>query len=211
MTEVESRTLYELNPMEVRILACLMEKELTTPDQYPLTENAIKLACNQKTNRQPVMNLATAEIGRVLRDLQEQEWISVDRGSRADRYTQRVRSRLKIDKAQQAILCMILLRGPQTLAELKARTERMVNSVEQLTEALSRLLEGEKPFVEKMERQSGQREERYCQWIFPQEFTVTKDADSLPLATGYEERIVMLEEMVKLLESRIAALEVLLE
>ncbi len=206
--ETEKTPLYDLNPTEVRVLACLMEKELTTPDQYPLTENALKLACNQKTNRIPVMNLETGQVGRALLDLYDSDWVSADRGSRADRYSQRARSRLSMTKAQQSILCMILLRGPQTLAELKSRTERMVKSEADLLEALNIMTKGESPLVEKMERQAGQREERYRQWAFPQKFILAKDsAIASSMAPVDDSRIEALEEAVKQLEARIAALE----
>lgn len=217
MQETVNNPLYELNASEVRILACLMEKELTTPEQYPLTENAVKLACNQKTNRIPVMQLELGDVIRGLRDLEAADWAIADRGARAERYSHRVRSRLKISKAQQAILAMILLRGPQTLAELRARTERMVESDDELLDALTASMGGDQPIITIMERQPGQREERYQQQVFPQqllqsavarrEYETGCAAQGEDISSINEDRLAALEERVAKLEARIATLE----
>lgn len=152
-----------LSPLEARILGSLMEKQLTTPDVYPLTLNSLQLACNQKTSREPVMNLQEGTIQQCLNGLQDRKLIDVDYGSRATKFNQRLSRTLHLDKPEQAIFCIMLLRGPQTINELFSRTKRMfefksMNDVEQL---IATLLGKYTPLIVKMPPQHGQREARY--------------------------------------------------
>lgn len=152
-----------LTPLEARILGSLMEKQLTTPDVYPLTLNSLQLACNQKTNREPVMNLSESEIQHCLYGLQDRKLVEFDYGSRATKFNQRLARTLHFDKPEQAIFCIMLLRGPQTINELFTRTKRMyefkgLNDIEQL---IASLLGKYTPLIVKMPPQSGQREARY--------------------------------------------------
>ncbi len=209
-SQVKSDALYELDVIELRVLGCLMEKELTTPDQYPLTENSVRLAANQKSNREPMMNLQQGEVLRALRQLDEKAYVETRSGSRSERFAQCARHTLDFSSAEQAILCMIFLRGPQTVAELKARTERMVSGEEELNDALDHLQTRNPPYIELMEKQPGQREARYRQLIFPQEIEVSKaSAVSKPVEVCNldEERFAELEAQIKQLTERVAALE----
>ncbi len=152
-----------LTPLEARILGCLMEKQMTTPDAYPLTLNSLQLACNQKTSREPVMNLEEGKIQQCLYGLQDRKLVEFDYGSRATKFSQRLARTLHFDKPEQAIFCIMLLRGPQTSNELFTRTKRMyefksLNDIEQL---LATLLGKYTPLIVKMPPQQGQREARY--------------------------------------------------
>ena len=152
-----------LNHVEARILGALMEKQLATPDAYPLTLNSLVLACNQKTSREPITNLEAGEVQRCLSQMQDRKLIEVDYGSRANRYDQRLTRVLSLDKATQAILNVILLRGPQTLVELLTRTQRMFDfaSPANLQEKLDQLCAKTHPIILRIPRQAGQREDRY--------------------------------------------------
>ncbi len=161
----------ELNETQARAIACLMEKQLTTPEQYPLTQNSLLLGCNQKTNRNPVMNLAGGELGHALNELESESWLLVDSGSRASRYEHKVRNKLNLNlgdegKAEQAILCMLMLRGPQTLNELVTRTAKMIDNAELIADRLDYLSQRNTPLVELQPKAAGQREARYTQLVF---------------------------------------------
>ena len=132
--------LTDLTPIEARVLACLMEKHLATPDQYPLTENSLLNACNQKTNRNPVMNIEIAKLAQTLASLSTKGWVSGDVTSRSHRYQHRMRMQLKLRPAEQAVVSILLLRGPQTLNELIARTQRMVEHEDRVLDALEALI-----------------------------------------------------------------------
>ena len=152
-----------LTDIEARILGALMEKQLATPDAYPLTLNSLVLACNQKTSREPITNLESGEVQRCLSQMQDKKLIEVDYGSRANRYDQRLTRVLSLDKSAQAILNVMLLRGPQTLVELLTRTQRMFDfsSPENLQEKLDQLCAKTHPIILRIPRQPGQREDRY--------------------------------------------------
>src|SRR5207237_1320152 len=117
----------ELTPPEQRVLGCLVEKRWTTPDQYPLSLNALRLACNQSTNRDPVVDYDEPAIRRALDTLTRRGWVRLasGRGSRAAKYRQLFTDVLGLQEDQAAVLTVLMLRGPQTLGELKQRTERM--------------------------------------------------------------------------------------
>ena len=202
-----SEYLSQLNMVQARILACLMEKQLTTPDQYPLTKNALQSACNQKTNRNPVMDLKEGELGHTLMELSQEKWVDIEMGSRAERYQQKVAFKLKLTPEEQAILCMLMLRGPQTLNELSARTERMIKGGEDaLLEALDNLLHREAPLIEQLDRQSGQREDRYSQLLFDQgdiEKVASKSTKVVEIHHPDEDRIAVLEKEVALLKEQL--------
>src|SRR4029079_10246259 len=118
-------SLTPISATEARILGCLIEKEATTPEAYPLTANAVVLACNQKTNRDPVMELEPGEVGHALREMGSKGLIGFVHGARAQRYEHRFAQSFSVTARQQALLSGLLLRGPQTLAELHVRSERL--------------------------------------------------------------------------------------
>ena len=161
-TETPTEDQAVLNAMEARVLGALMEKQLTTPDQYPLTLNSLQLACNQKTSREPVTNYDSGPLQRCVSELQERQLIAVDYGARAARYDQRLTRVLSVDKATQAILTVLLLRSTQTVAEIFTRTQRMFDfgSPQALEEKLQTLCAKTKPLVIHIPRHVGQREDR---------------------------------------------------
>lgn len=129
---LRSQTLnIELSPNEVRVLGCLMEKSVTTPDQYPLTLNALTNACNQKSSRNPVLRLTPGEVQRAARDLEDKHLLTRDENfkSRVEKYTQRLCNTpfadFQFDAAEFAVVCLLLLRGPQTPGELRTRGARL--------------------------------------------------------------------------------------
>lgn len=148
---------------ELRILGSLMEKQLTTPNNYPLTINSLMLACNQKTSRDPIMNLKEGEVGHIARSLIEYGWLVIQNSGRAQRVEHNVQRKLNLTPQQQAVLAVLMLRRPQTLNELKTRTDRMAEFTqpEQIRTILEGWLKAEQPLVMKLPPQAGQREERY--------------------------------------------------
>jgi len=159
----------QLSPSEARILASLVEKAATTPDQYPLTINALQLACNQKNNRDPLMNLEQGEIIHALRQLETRGWARQSaQGQRAQRWEHSFDAKLALTTRKAAVLCALALRGPQTLSEIHTRSERLAAfpGVEDVQDSLDRLIEREPALVVRLPRQSGQREERYMHLLF---------------------------------------------
>ncbi|GAB4179710.1 MAG: YceH family protein [Wenzhouxiangellaceae bacterium] len=153
-----------LDTIEARVLGCLIEKESTTPDAYPLTLNATVTACNQKTSRHPVMKLNPGEVGQALRQLEKRGLARSEYGARAERWSHRVDAQLKITAAQRSLLGLLLLRGPQTPAELLAHGARMhgIDDIEDLRHALERMAGRDPALVVQLPRAPGQREARYA-------------------------------------------------
>lgn len=202
-----------LNATEARILGCLIEKEATTPEQYPLTENAIVVASNQKTSREPVMELSAGEVGHALRQLEPRGLVRSVHGARAQRYEHRFDKAYSVTAQQQALLAMLLLRGPQTLNELVTRTERMVKfaNADDARHALERLAEREAPLALRLPRAAGQREERWAQLLTgpvdPALLVARAERDPEPRAAadaGLAARLEALEARVAELERRLA-------
>jgi Uncharacterized protein conserved in bacteria len=161
---------YELNAKEARVIGCLLEKQVTTPDQYPLSLNAITLACNQKTNREPVMDLSESEVQQLLDLLLRKHFLRTlsGFGNRVVKYEQRFCNsefgQLKLSPAELAVIATLLLRGAQTPGELRTRTNRMhefndVSDVEQVLQQLATREDG--PFVVRLAREPGKRESRF--------------------------------------------------
>jgi uncharacterized protein YceH (UPF0502 family) len=152
-----------LTDVEARILAALMEKQLTTPDAYPLTVKSLLSACNQKSNREPVTDYQQGETVRVLRELETRKFVRYEMGARSERYEQRLTHELSISKKQQALLTVMMLRGPQTINELQTRTQRMFEfqDNEDLAISLERMTQGDEPLAVLIPRSAGQREDRY--------------------------------------------------
>ena len=115
----------QLDPVQARVLACLIEKEATTPEQYPLTANAVLVACNQKTARDPVLELEPGAVGHALRALEAERLVRSIHGSRAQRYDHRTDDVYQVSPEQRVVLALLILRGPQTAGELFARSERL--------------------------------------------------------------------------------------
>lgn len=157
------RRVTDLDPVEARVLGCLLEKQRTTPDTYPLTLNALRLACNQSTNRSPVVDFNEEQVHDALQGLYRRELSrnASGHGSRASKYRHLLSDTLALDDAQQAVLCVLLLRGPQTPGELKTRTDRLheFGDLESLDETLSSLIE--RGIAERLPRRPGEKQERY--------------------------------------------------
>ena len=153
----------QLSAIELRVLGALMEKQLTTPDQYPLTVNSILTACNQKSSREPVTSYHQGELVRTIQALEDKGFVRKEYSSRADKYSQLFIRHLDLGKKQQAVLCVMMLRGPQTLSELSTRTQRMeqYHDRDDLTHCVERLCEREIPYVIRLGQQPGQRGERF--------------------------------------------------
>jgi len=156
-----------IGPVEARILGAFIEKELTTPDYYPMSLNGLTNACNQKSNRDPVLNLEETDIAEHL-DLLRKKGLAMqsqDAGSRVSKYRHSLRERLYLEDHELAVLAELLLRGPQTPGELRARAERMASfaDLEKVEEILGELMEKEPPMVMKLPRQPGRKEHRYAQ------------------------------------------------
>jgi uncharacterized protein YceH (UPF0502 family) len=156
-----------LSAPETRVLGCLLEKQRTTPDMYPLTLNALRLACNQSTNRDPVVDYDDMLIRDALHRLERRGFtrLASGRGSRAPKYRHLLADALPMGEEEQALMCVLMLRGPQTPGELKQRAERMhaFAGLESVNEALERLIG--RGLVARLERRPGQKEERYAQLL----------------------------------------------
>ena len=154
-----------LNDIEARVLGALLEKEITTPDYYPLSLNSLVNACNQKSNRDPVMNLDEDSVRDALRMLQDNSLArSVSAAdSRVTKYEHRLQEAFNFDRREAAIFCELLLRGPQTPGELRTRAERMhpFDDLSEAQSALQRLMNREPPLVKVLARQPGTKESRY--------------------------------------------------
>ncbi|MFC0679892.1 YceH family protein [Lysobacter korlensis] len=194
----------------MRILGSLIEKEATTPDAYPLTVNAVVLACNQKTAREPVMQLEADEVAHALRQLEVRGWVRSQHSGRAERYGHRVEKILGLTRAQAALLALLMLRGPQTLHELLGRSERLAEfaSAEDVQHALDRLARREPALVRLLPRQSGQREARYVHLLGGEpDVAAMADGPGVESAPASRDRIAALEERIAELEARLARLE----
>jgi uncharacterized protein YceH (UPF0502 family) len=199
----------QISPVAARILGCLIEKQRTTPDQYPLSLNALLGACNQSTNRSPVVDYDEATVEGGLDELRELELIRREKplGGRAIKYSQMVTRVLPMGDPEVAVLAVLLLRGPQTPGELKARSERLyaLTSLDAVDEALARLVgHDDGPLVEQLTREPGRKEARWRELLSGGVAQVTNGvvADELPLA----QRVAALEADVARLAARLDGL-----
>jgi uncharacterized protein len=153
----------DLDPVEVRVIGCLLEKQRTTPDAYPLSLNSLRLACNQATARDPVVKYEEPEIREALNKLHRRGWtrLASGHGSRAAKFRHLLDDTLGLSREEQAVLAVLALRGPQTSGELRSRTERLFHfgSAEDVEAVLRRL--GERDLAVRLERRPGQKEERF--------------------------------------------------
>ncbi len=162
--EYHSRpALVPLDPGEARIIGCLIEKQATTPDAYPMTLNAVVVACNQKTSRDPTMELEPGAVGHSLRQLEGRGLVGASMGARSTRYEHRFDRHYEVTPRQRALLAMLMLRGPQTVNELYSRCERLADfpDADEVRVQLERLSQRAEPLVICVGRGSGQREDRH--------------------------------------------------
>ncbi|MBZ0057610.1 MULTISPECIES: YceH family protein [unclassified Leclercia] len=208
---------YQLTATEARVIGCLLEKQVTTPEQYPLSVNAITLACNQKTNREPVMNLAEHEVQDQLDALVKRHYLRTVSGfgNRVTKYEQRFCNSefgaLKLSAAEVAIVATLLLRGAQTPGELRTRAARMhefadMQEVEQTLEGLAAREDG--PFVLRLAREPGKRESRYMHLFSGEVETVVAAVEAVAPATDETllARVEALENEVEELKQRLDSL-----
>jgi uncharacterized protein len=158
-----------LNEVEIRVLGSLIEKDITTPDYYPLSLNALVNACNQKNNRDPVMNLDEPAVQQALGSLQQNRLAGPARGAdgRVTKYEHRLQEVFNFTRGEIAVFCVLLLRGPQTTGELRGRSERMHRFEElgDVQSTLQRLMQRDPPLVKELSRQPGTKESRYAQLL----------------------------------------------
>jgi uncharacterized protein YceH (UPF0502 family) len=155
----------EADAIELRVLGCLIEKQHTTPDAYPLSLNSLRLAANQSTNRDPVMQLDESQIRDALQRLYHKRWTRLAGAARASKYRHLLDEALGVDDAELCLLAVLMLRGPQTPGELNQRVARLhaFGSMDELMATLGRLID--RHFVARLERRPGQKEERYVQLL----------------------------------------------
>jgi uncharacterized protein YceH (UPF0502 family) len=202
-----------LSAIEVRVLGCLIEKQFATPEVYPLTLNALVLACNQKTSREPLMNLAPGAVGQALRSLEGRGLARLVMGSRADRWEQRADKTLELVSGQVVLVGLLLLRGPQTLSELLSRSARLheFEDLDAVQHSLERLIS--RGFAQHLGRQAGQREDRYTHALGdPAELQALLEAraaqpERASVQSVDDGRLAALEARLTELEARIAELE----
>jgi uncharacterized protein YceH (UPF0502 family) len=212
----------KLNPLELRVISVLIEKEITTPDQYPLSLNALINACNQKSNREPVMDLTETVVQETVDHLIKKHLLRSHSGfgSRVSKYQHRFCNlefgELKLDPQELAVLCELMLRGPQTPGELRSRAERMAKftDVEQVERSLHRLADRDDPLVARLPVQPGKRESRFAHLLgdetFPVEEYVALPSSSQPSAYSLD-RLQVLEQRVGELEAQVIELKQLID
>jgi uncharacterized protein YceH (UPF0502 family) len=201
----------QLTPIQVRVLGCLLEKKETTPDQYPLTLNALRNACNQKSSRSPVTDYSEGEVGHTVRELESLGLVREQWGARVPKYEHRAGKVLELHSKGLALLCALMLRGPQTLGELKINTHRLFDfdDLDDVQYALSGLMKKEPPLVTALPRQTGQKEGRYAHLLMGEPDVpepAARPAGSSANA-GLAERVAELEAQVAQLRARLDALE----
>ncbi len=200
-----------LTVIEGRVLGCLMEKERTVPDQYPLSMNALVSACNQSSSREPIMALDEFEVDASITSMKLQGLVRIvhpSHGRSVTRYRQVADEKLELDEAAAAIVAVLLVRGPQTVAELRSRTERLhtFESTGEVDSCLHNLAES--ALVRLLDRQTGQKEQRWQQLIADEAEPVAAPMAVVPsaVAGSISDRVAQLEERVAKLESALADL-----
>ncbi|HAS6346699.1 YceH family protein [Vibrio sp. IRLE0018] len=213
----------ELTPIEARVIGCLIEKEVTTPDQYPLSLNALTNACNQKSNREPVMSLSESEVLDAVDQLISRRLVSDESGfnSRVSKYQHRFCNTefgdLKLSAQEKGIVCCMLLRGPQTPGELRTRTNRLATfaDVKEVETVLDKLASEERgQLVVKLSIEPGKRESRYMhQFCGDVDVASYQSSSPVNMATASlnDERIVHLEEEVETLKQELSDLKALVQ
>ncbi|ADN77209.1 protein of unknown function DUF480 [Ferrimonas balearica DSM 9799] len=184
---------------ETRVIGCLLEKETTTPDLYPLTLNALKGACNQKSNRDPVLSLSDKEVLDTLEQLKAKRLVQEEGGARASKYKHRFCNTafggLQLSEQERGLVCVLLLRGPQTPGELRSRTGRLCEFADvKATETVLQKM-AEKGLVVQLPREAGRRESRYAH-LFSGEVAAVTTAD---VVADEKARIEALEHQIKVL------------
>jgi len=203
-----------LTPIEARLLGCLMEKQRTTPDQYPLTLNALVTACNQKSARDPVMKLTPGEVGHCAHQLRDRGLLHASFSGRTERYDHKLAGQFMLDRQQQALLCVLMLRGPQTPGALRGHCARLADfdDLTAVQTALTQLARHNPPLVRELPRQPGMREQRFvhllCGEPAPELIAASRAPASnhQPPPTATNAETAALAERLEQLETEVASL-----
>jgi uncharacterized protein YceH (UPF0502 family) len=211
---METTPLYLLTAAEARVLGALIEKEITTPDYYPLSLNAVVNACNQKTNRDPVMELDEEQVRQALLGLRDHGLVGNASGaeSRVTKYDHRIQEAFNFKRSETAILCVLLLRGPQTPGELRGRSERLhaFEHLDEVHSTLQRLAERQPPLVKMLPRQPGTKESRYVHLMSGEVEGWEASAEAPSASSGtaeVEDRLARMERELSTLRDEVAGLK----
>lgn len=200
----------KLTDIQARVLGCLMEKKESTPDQYPLTLNALRNACNQKTSRFPVVNYSEGEVGHAIRELESMDLVREHWGARVAKYEHLVNKALNLHSQGIALLATLMLRGPQTLGELKSHSQRLFafDDLDDVQYALSNLLERDPPLAMALPRQPGQKEGRYAHLLCGEPDIPETPRHVAPLpGGGLSDRVAELESRLQEISERLRKVE----
>jgi uncharacterized protein YceH (UPF0502 family) len=208
-----------LNEVEVRVLGCLIEKEMTTPEYYPLSLNALTAACNQKSNRDPVMALTEEDVVRALNRMRFNQLTVVSgESSRVAKYRHLLAEKMGLVPAELAVICELLVRGPQTVGELRTRCERMhpFAGLAEVEDVLRELTDRENPLIVRLPRQPGRKEARNAHLFSGMPDMTTEEHEASPeparvRVQAENERIVKLEGEVAALREEVAGLRQVVE
>lgn len=201
-----------LNPAEARVLGALIEKDITTPDYYPLSLNALINACNQKNNREPVTNFDEETVRLALRNLSDKRLAGPAGGAdgRVTKYEHRLQEVFNFTRPETAILCVLLLRGPQTPGELRGRTERMhrFEDLDEVLSGLQQLMRREPPLAKALGRRPGTKEIRYAHLLSGDVEAWEPPAETASSSGSADaERLIQLEEQIAALRNEVAELK----
>ncbi|QNI37406.1 YceH family protein [Edaphobacter albus] len=211
-----------LDAVQVRVLGSLIEKEITTPENYPLSLNALVNACNQRSSRDPVLELTDDEVRQALHTLEDQGFITTVHDARVPKYEHRARTVLNLRRDETAVICLLMLRGPQTPGELRGRSERLYafDDISSVQSTLDRLASREAsteppaspgatgPLVVMLPRQPGSRESRYAHLLSgAPEIPQVASSSSTPYAPSLAERVTELESALNHLNETLATLQ----
>lgn len=197
-----------LDDREVRVLGCLIEKEITTPEYYPLSLNALTNACNQKSNRNPVASLSESAVTQAIESLKQKRLVreTLTAGSRVTKYLHEILDQYDLSSPEMALLCELMLRGPQTLGELRSNADRMFSfgTLADVQEALAVLTEHDPPLAVKLSREPGRKESRYMHLLSGTSVDIKPDPGlrQEPAVTA-DDLIIMLQDEIAQLRSEI--------
>ena len=200
-----------LTPIQVRVLGCLIEKKESTPDQYPLTLNSLRNACNQKSSRDPVVNYSEGEVGHAIRELEAMNLVREEWGARAPKYEHLANKGLGLHSKGIALMCTLMLRGPQTMGELRTHSHRLFefDDLDDVQFSLKQLEEHEPALVTALPRQPGQKEGRYAHLLSGEPDIPAPAVAAKPVAqsTGLAAKVAELEGELEEIRNRLTAIE----
>ncbi len=196
-----------LTAIQVRVLGCLMEKKESTPEQYPLTLNALRNACNQKSSRYPIVSYSEGEVGHTIRELEAMDLVREQWGARVAKFEHLANKALKLHSKGIALICVLMLRGPQTPGELKTHSQRLFafDDLDDVQFALQQLIDHDLPMVAALPRSPGQKEGRYAH-LLSGEPDISEPSTPKP-STGLSARVAELEAELEEIRRRLSVIE----